>query len=124
MDAAARTVESIEDLRIRIGALTGGWYSVDGWSTSEALKRRGDVAGARKVLLRARMLAEKLTDPADKEAVLLDLAVAHARIGDIAAGLDRARSLPKEPDRSNALGEIARFQAEAGAWDDAFRTAE
>ena len=123
VDAAARTVESIEDLRIRIGALTGGWYAVDGWGTLGGPEAQGDIAGARKALLRARMLAEKLPDAADKEAALLDLAVAHARIGDIAAGLDRARSLSREPDRSNALGEIARFQAEAGAWDDAFRTA-
>jgi beta-lactamase regulating signal transducer with metallopeptidase domain/tetratricopeptide (TPR) repeat protein len=123
-DAAARTVESIELLRIRIEALTGPWYDLDGWGTSQALARRGDLAGARKALLRARMLAEKLPDGPDKDDALTDLAVAHARNGDIAAGLGRARSLMTEPNRSNALGEIAGFQAKAGAWDDAFRTAE
>lgn len=121
-DAAWRTVDSIEDPRIRIRSLTGGWYEVDGWGLSGALNRRGDSAGARKALLRARMLAEKLPE-ADKLAALLDLAVAYARIGDIPAGLDRARSLSREPDRSNALGEIARLQAETGAWDDGLHTA-
>jgi tetratricopeptide (TPR) repeat protein len=128
---ALKTVDMIKSPFLRVLALSGNQYEqMGGIAVLQATA--GDRAGARKTVLQAREIAEKMARDSQAGRAWASVAIAEARLGDFAAAKQtlkritvRDAAAPEEASQNRclALQQIAVAEAKADRFDDALATA-
>ena len=121
LTSALQSVDKIDDSGMRVRALAGPLW--DGAGIAWIRDSAGDKKGAGLALSKAISIMSTMPQSEEKDYATASLAIARARLGDIASGLEQAKGLKEERARNLAQGAIAEIQATNGDWDAALQTA-